>query len=72
MSYNPKLEAAMTVHHAMEYLKADYRVLSAAYDHGNDAAKWQMINVSDAINILRRLRANTESLDFWLRFKREI
>jgi hypothetical protein len=43
--------------HATEYLIDDLKVLSASYAHGNDYAKSEIANVSEAINILDRLRS---------------
>jgi hypothetical protein len=52
--------SAQTMQHATEYLIEDLKALSASYEHGNDCAKPEIDNVSEAINILDRLRGTTE------------
>jgi hypothetical protein len=49
---------AESMHNAVEYLIDDLKVLTASYSHGNDWAKPEIDNVSEAINILDRLRGS--------------
>lgn len=45
-----------TLSNAVDYLIEDLKSLAASYSHGNDWAKPEIDNVSEAINILDRLR----------------
>lgn len=51
--------ADQTMRRATEYLIEDLKMLTASYRHGNDYAKPEIDNVSEAINIIDRLRGTT-------------
>ncbi len=53
------LAGRLAARNAVRYLIADLKTLTASYDHGNDWAGPEIQSVSEAINILDRLRGTT-------------
>jgi hypothetical protein len=60
LAYKMEQAPDLMMRHAAEYLIDDLRVLISSYNHGNDFAKPEIDNVTEAINVIDRLRGTTE------------